>query len=442
MKLYVVLFSLYFFSRMNPEVSMLLPLTALLSWAMTRRMNECKGTLRKRWLAFIVVVELMPLLYFKYTNFGIDLLNTLLRENFPIQDIILPVGISFYTFQAISHTVEVYHRRLRLKMDFLEYLFYISFFPLLLSGPITRPATMLQQMREDEEVNPRLIYTGLWLVMMGVLKKCVVADYLAQFNNWTFESPELYTGFELMMATVGFGMQIYCDFSGYSDMSIGIAAMMGFRLRENFNFPYQSLNPTEFWRRWHISLSTWFRDYLYIPLGGNRMGQVRTYLNNFFTMVVAGLWHGSTLMFVLWGAMHGIGLVVHKWCHRLFLHRLPSSRWWVKVLSWLLCQMFILFTWIFFRCADLSSATGYLRRMFTQFDTQCIPAFIAQRPLWIAILVLSMLVHCLRERWFYRLQERFINLHWTLKSLLFLIVLQLAIEFSANEVQPFLYYKF
>ena len=442
MKLYVVLFSLYFFSRMNPEVSMLLPLTALLSWAMTRRMNECKGALRKRWLAFIVVVELLPLLYFKYTNFGIDLLNTLLRENFPIQDIILPVGISFYTFQTISHTVEVYHRRLRLKMDFLEYLFYISFFPLLLSGPITRPATMLQQMREDEEVNPRLIYTGLWLVMMGVLKKCVIADYLAQFNNWAFESPELYTGFELMMATVGFGMQIYCDFSGYSDMSIGIAAMMGFRLRENFNFPYQSLNVSEFWRRWHISLSTWFRDYLYIPLGGNKMGRVRTYFNNFLTMVVAGLWHGSTPMFVLWGAMHGIGLVVHKLCYRLFLHRFPSDRWWVKIPSWLLCQMFILFTWIFFRCTTVSSAQDFLYRMFTQFDAQCIPAFIAQRPLWIAILLLSMLVHCLRERWFYCLQERFIALHWTLKSILFLLVLQLAIEFSTNEVQPFLYYKF
>ena len=442
MKLYVVLFSLYFFSRMNPEVSMLLPLTALLSWAMTRRMNECKGNLRKRWLWFIVVVELLPLLYFKYTNFGIDLLNTLLRENFPLQDLILPVGISFYTFQAISHTVEVYHRRLRLKMDFLEYLFYISFFPLLLSGPITRPSTMLQQMREEGEVNPRLIYTGLWLVMMGVLKKCVVADYLAQFNNWAFESPELYTGFELMMATVGFGMQIYCDFSGYSDMSIGIAAIMGFRLRENFNFPYQSLNVSEFWRRWHISLSIWFRDYLYIPLGGNKKGQVRTYLNNFITMVVAGLWHGSTLMFVLWGAMHGLGLVVHKWCYRLFLHRLPSHRLWVKVPSWLLCQVFIMFTWVFFRCADLTSAQDFLHRMFTQFDTECIPAFIAQRPLWIAILVLSMLVHCLRERWFYRLQERFITLHWTLKSILFLLVLQLAIEFSTNEVQPFLYYKF
>jgi D-alanyl-lipoteichoic acid acyltransferase DltB (MBOAT superfamily) len=442
MMLYVVLFSLFFFSRMNPDVAMLLPLTALLSWAMTRRMNECKGDLRRRWLWFIVVIDLLPLLYFKYTNFGIDVLNTLLSRNLPMQDIILPVGISFYTFQAIAHTVDVYRRHLRLKMDFLEYLFYLSFFPLLLAGPITRPGSMLQQMRENKEVNPRLIYTGLWLVMMGVLKKCVVADYLAQFNNWAFDEPMLYNGFELMMALVGFSVQIYCDFSGYSDMSIGIAAMMGFRLRENFNFPYQALNVSEFWRRWHISLSTWFRDYVYIPLGGNRRNKLRLYFNNFITMVVAGLWHGSTMMFALWGAMHGVALVVHKMFRKLFLDRMPSHRWWVKVPSWLLCQTFILFTWIFFRCADLSSATGYLHRMFTQFDAQCIPAFIAQRPLWIAILLISMLVHCLRERWFYRLQERFITLHWTLKSLLFLIVLQLAIEFSTNEVQPFLYYKF
>lgn len=333
MMLYVMLFSLLFFSRMNPEVAMLLPLTALLSWAMTRRMNECKGALRKRWLWFIIVVDLMPLLYFKYTNFGIDVLNTLLRMNLPVLDIILPVGISFYTFQAIAHTVDVYRRHLRLKMDFLEYMFYLSFFPLLLAGPITRPGIMLQQMRENKEVNPRLLYTGLWLVMMGVLKKCVVADYMAQFNNWAFDEPMLYNGFELLMATVGFSMQIYCDFSGYSDMSIGIAAMMGFRLRENFNFPYQSLNVSEFWRRWHISLSTWFRDYVYIPLGGNRTDRLRLYFNNFLTMVVAGLWHGSTMMFALWGALHGVALVVHKMFRKQFLDRLPSDRLWVKVPS-------------------------------------------------------------------------------------------------------------
>ena len=442
MMLYVVLFSLFFFSRMNPDVAMLLPLTALLSWAMTRRMNECKGDLRRRWLWFIVVIDLLPLLYFKYTNFGIDVLNTLLSRNLPMQDIILPVGISFYTFQAIAHTVDVYRRHLRLKMDFLEYLFYLSFFPLLLAGPITRPGSMLLQMRENKEVNPRLIYTGLWLVMMGVLKKCVVADYLAQFNNWAFDEPMLYNGFELMMALVGFSVQIYCDFSGYSDMSIGIAAMMGFRLRENFNFPYQALNVSEFWRRWHISLSTWFRDYVYIPLGGNRRNKLRLYFNNFITMVVAGLWHGSTMMFALWGAMHGVALVVHKMFRKLFLDRMPSHRWWVKVPSWLLCQVFLLVTWVFFRSADMSTALLFLQRMFTEFSVDCVPAFILQRPLWVAILSVAILVHTIRERWFYRLQDAFIALPWWIKTILLLAVVQLAVEFSNSEVQPFLYYKF
>ena len=301
---------------------------------------------------------------------------------------------------------------------------------------------MLQQMRENKEVNPRLIYTGLWLVMMGVLKKCVVADYLAQFNNWAFDEPMLYNGFELMMALVGFSVQIYCDFSGYSDMSIGIAAMMGFRLRENFNFPYQALNVSEFWRRWHISLSTWFRDYVYIPLGGNRRNKLRLYFNNFITMVVAGLWHGSTMMFALWGAMHGVALVVHKMFRKLFLDRMPSHRWWVKVPSWLLCQTFLLVTWVFFRSADMSTALLFLQRMFTEFSVDCVPAFISQRPLWVAILSVAILVHTIRERWFYRLQDAFIALPWWIKTVLLLAVVQLAVEFSNSEVQPFLYYKF
>lgn len=442
MMLYVTLFSLAFFSRINPEVAMLLPLTALLSWSMTRHMNECKGSLRFRWLWFIIIIDLLPLLYFKYTNFGIDVINTLFRENFPMLDIVLPVGISFYTFQAISHTVDVYRRHLRLKMDFLEYLFYLSFFPLLLAGPITRAGAMLTQMRDNKQIDSRLLYTGLWLVMMGVLKKCVVADYIAQFNNWAFDEPILYNGFELLMALLGFSIQIYCDFSGYSDMSIGLAAMMGFRLRENFNLPYQSTNISEFWHRWHISLSTWFRDYLYIPLGGSRCGRWRTYFNNFFTMVIAGLWHGSTVMFVLWGMLHGGALVFHKWCDRLFLHRLPSNRWYISFPSWLSCQIFILFTWVFFRSADTSSAFLFIRRIFTEFDIECIPAFCAQRPMWLCILFLAILAHSIRERWFYSLQELFIRLPWLLKTILFLIVLQLAIEFSNSEVQPFLYYKF
>jgi D-alanyl-lipoteichoic acid acyltransferase DltB (MBOAT superfamily) len=278
--------------------------------------------------------------------------------------------------------------------------------------------------------------------MMGVLIKCVVADYIAQFNNWAFDEPILYNGFELLMATAGFSVQIYCDFSGYSDMSIGIAAMMGFRLRENFNFPYQSLNVSEFWHRWHISLSTWFRDYVYIPLGGNRKNKFRLYINNFITMVVAGLWHGSTLMFVLWGALHGLALVVHKMSRKLFLDHLPSNRWWVKIPSWLLCQLFLLITWVVFRSENLSTAILFFQRIVTEFDTECIPAFISQRPLWVAIMSVAILVHSIRERWFYRLQEGFIVLPWWLKSLFLFFVIQLAVEFSNSEVQPFLYYRF
>lgn len=442
MLLYVAFFSLYFFARMNPEHFLLLPVTALLSWAMTRRMSECKGNLRKQWLWGTVAVELLPLLYFKYAGFGTEVLGRLFAGNFPLADVLLPVGISFYTFQAISYTVDVYRRHLRLRMDFLEYLFYLSFFPLLLAGPITRAGIMLQQMRERTEVNPRLLYTGLWLVMMGVLKKCVVADYIAQFNNWAFDEPMLYGGFELLMAVVGFGVQIYCDFSGYSDMSIGIAAMMGFRLSENFNFPYQATGLSEFWHRWHISLSTWFRDYVYIPLGGNRVGRVRKYFNNFITMVLAGLWHGSTLMFALWGALHGMGLVVQKIFRDMFPAVASPERWWTRLVKWMLCQTFILLTWVFFRSADISTAVTILRRIFTEFSIDCVPAFLCQRPMWVALVAMAMLVHGVRERWFYRLQETFISLPLLVKMLLLFLVVQLAVEFSGSEVQPFLYYRF
>lgn len=442
MLLYVTLLSLFLFTRMNPQAAALLPLTALISWAMTKRMGECSNALRKRWMWATVTAELLPLLYFKYAGPCIATFSSLLEQNFPLTDIILPVGISFYTFQAISHTVDVYRGNMKQQMDFLEYTFYLSFFPLLLAGPITRANTMLQQIRQNSPVNPRLLYTGLWLLTLGILKKCVVADYIAQFNNWAFDEPLLYGGFELLMAVIGFSVQIYCDFSGYSDMSIGVAAMMGFRLSENFNFPYQSLNVSEFWHRWHISLSTWFRDYVYIPLGGNRVSLPRTYFNNLITMLLAGLWHGSTLMFLLWGVMHGLALVIYKGYRTILPPPHHRKRWWQTLTSWLIFQCFLLFTWIFFRAADMNTALIIIRRIFTEFSTDCIPAFLAQRPLWILLIILFSAVHCIRERWFYRIQERFVTLPWPIKALILLIVLQLAIELNGSEVQPFLYYKF
>ena len=306
---YVVVFSMFFAWKANGILMLLLPITVLVSYYMTRRMSEEEDTRRRKWWMWgTVAVVLAPLLYFKYTNFFIDILRDITRSNFSPLSIILPVGISFYTFQAISYTVDVYKKRFTMEVSLLEYTFYLTFFPLLMAGPITRAETLIPQIKHRFHITDTQVYTGLWLIMVGLLKKALIADYIAQYNNWIFDDPEAYSGFENAMGAIGYTLQIYCDFSGYSDISIGLASLLGITLKDNFRYPYQSLNLQEFWRRWHISLSTWFRDYVYIPMGGNRKGELRTYFNNFITMLVAGLWHGASWMFVIWGAMHGIGL--------------------------------------------------------------------------------------------------------------------------------------
>ena len=357
MLLWVLAFDLFFFWQANGWLMLLLPATAAVNYFLTeflrRKAPDNTGTAsttpthgthparRKLLLALIVLLDLAALVYFKYSGFFVEgILNPLFKSNFAVGDIVLPIGISFYTFQAISYSVDVYRGKYESRPDFLEFCFYLSFFPLLLAGPITRAGRFLPQIRRAEPATRHELRLGLWLVILGLLKKGVIADYLAVYNNLAFDSPISYSGYELLMAVFGYTMQIYLDFSGYSDISIGIAALMGFRLDVNFRFPYRSLNLTEFWRRWHISLSTWFRDYVYIPLGGNRKGQARTLLNNFLTMVVAGLWHGSTWMFVLWGALHGAGLAVHK-LFRGWLKKIPDT-WPVKALSWLLTMLFVM----------------------------------------------------------------------------------------------------
>ena len=268
--LYVIVASLGFFYLSNGWLMLLLPATAIISWMLTEWMSGMKGGARKWMLFFIVLLDLLPLLFFKYAHPLSQLLEQMLATNFSLPSIALPIGISFYTFQAISYTVDIYRRDFCLKVSFLEYLLYLSFFPLLLAGPITRAKTFFPQVRRENIVSERLLYMGLWLIILGIIKKAIVADYIAQYNDWIFTAPDAYSGFECLMGLLGFSMQIYLDFSGYSDISIGIAAMMGIRLCENFAFPYRSRNLTEFWHRWHISLSTWFRDYLYIPLGAWR----------------------------------------------------------------------------------------------------------------------------------------------------------------------------
>ena len=440
MMLYVTIISLALFFYTNHWLMQLLPLTALISWSLTKVMKQYDGTKRKVFLASIILLDLTPLAYFKYAKITAICLSHLLNSNFALPDIVLPVGISFYTFQAICYSIDVYRRRFTLDVSFLEYLFYLSFFPLLFAGPITRAETFFPQIRRHQPISERLTYMGLWLIIMGILKKAVVADYIAQYNNWVFDSPLTYSGFENLMGLLGFSMQIYLDFSGYSDISIGIAALMGIRLRDNFRFPYQSLNVTEFWRRWHISLSTWFRDYVYIPLGGNKKGKLRTGIHCLITLLLVGVWHGSSIMFVIWGALHGLALVVHKAFNR-WLRLIPDT-WFTKPVSLLLTATFIIFGWAFFRSQDLDTAIFLFKQIFTDFRPESIPAFWTMRPTWLLMMAICGMLLCIRERYYNRIMIKFIYSPWLLKLLAFACAIQLAIEFHSSNITPFLYYNF
>ena len=437
---YVVVFSLLFAYKANGVLMLLLPTTALLSYYLTRVMTEREGPSRRWWMWGIIILDLAPLLYYKYTNFLIEILREITASNLSPLSIILPVGISFYTFQAISYTVDVYQKRFTMEVSLLEYLFFLTFFPLLIAGPITRAGTLIPQIKHRYHISDHQVYTGLWLIMSGLLKKALIADYIAQYNNWIFNDPTAYSGFENLMGVLGYTLQIYCDFSGYSDISIGLAALLGITLKENFRFPYQSLNLQEFWRRWHISLSTWFRDYVYIPLGGNRKGTKRTYFNHFITMLVAGLWHGSSWMFVIWGALHGVGGVVHKYCKR-WLDRIPNT-WYVRFISWLITFSYVALAWTFFRAPDVQTATTILGHIGNDFSLAYLVPFVETRMTWTIFVMLGFGLHAVRQRHVDKLRQLYIDSPWTLKLILLIVVLQVVINYRLSDIQPFIYAQF
>ncbi len=442
MMLYVIAFGIFFAAMTNGWSAILLPLTALVSWYLTGLMMRQPLDKDKK-IIFVttILLALAPLVIFKYTNFLVGTFNSVLGSNFSFVKIALPIGISFYTFQAVSYTVDVYKGRFTDEVSLLEYTFYLTYFPLLMCGPITRAGTLIPQLKKNEEASRELLGTGLFLVICGLLKKALLADYLAQFNNMVFDDPGAFAGYEVFLAVLGYSMQIYLDFSGYSDMAIGLSSLIGIRLPDNFRFPYQSLNVTEFWRRWHISLSSWFKDYIYIPLGGNRKGEWRTYLNNFIVMMVAGLWHGASWMFVIWGAMHGIALVVHKFCKKRFLDNIPDT-WYVKALSWTLTYVFVLCSWVFFRSHDIQTVGIVFSKVFTDFDLAYFGPFIKARGLWFFALLGGMLMCILKENTYNKIQNIFVGLPWWGKMLVFWAAVQLVLQFCQSSVQPLIYAQF
>ena len=441
MMIFVIAFSLYFFYKSSGLFFLLLVATSVFDWWVAQFIYSSKNrTERRVALSVSLFFSLGILLFFKYSNFVMSNFEVLVGGNFQPLDLILPVGISFYTFRTISYVVDVYRGKIEPVDDYIDHLFFLSFFPCLVAGPIVRSCDFIPQLQETKPASHKMIYGGLFLVMLGVMKKALFADYIAQYNNIVFGNPAGYTGFELLMAVLGFTMQIYCDFSGYSDMAIGLGSIMGFDLGINFNYPYRSLNVTEFWHRWHITLSTWLRDYVYIPLGGNRKGKVRQYINLMVTMLLGGLWHGAAWTFVVWGAGHGIALCVHKLC-KPWLDTIASTRL-TRTASWFLTFSFVAFLWIFFRANTFHAAGQVISGIFTAFEWAYLPVFLARRSTWCLMLAIIFGLHFVPKHVWDKLRDRFIDAPWWLKLVSFIILIQLVLQFASATVQPFLYSKF
>ncbi len=412
--LYVFAFSLFFYYKSSGAYFILLLFSGVVDYNLAKLLyEEVLESYRKFYLILSVVLNLCFLGYFKYTNFLIENYNGLFSGHMEFHDIILPVGISFYTFQSMSYIIDIYRRELKPTKNILDYMFFVSFFPQLVAGPIVRASEFIPQIYAKLKLSREDVNNALFLIIGGLVKKTFVSDYISlNFVDRVFDSPKSYTAFENLMASYGYTIQIYCDFSGYSDMAIGIALLMGFKLSVNFRTPYKSASITEFWRRWHISLSTWLRDYLYISVGGNRKGSfggflfpclffaglitfgvvywnsseiplivslaslfvfiltfvlsknrkrtLYTNVNLMTTMLLGGLWHGPSFRFIIWGALHGMALAVNKIFAEYFPEKNPEKKTFGKSITRLISVIvtfhFVAFCWIFFRAKDFTTA--------------------------------------------------------------------------------------
>jgi len=368
------LFSLYFFYKACGFYVGLVILSAIVDFNLSRWIyNAQKRSLQVFLLVFSIIINIGLLFYFKYTDFFIGIINDISAGHIRPLHLLLPIGISFYTFENLSYTIDVYRREIKPVDNFMDYLFFLSFFPKLMMGPIVRAADFIPQISQPYRLESEDIGKGMYLIISGLFKKVVVSDFIyLNFVQYIFDDPSRHTGLECLLGVYGYALVIYCDFSGYSDMAIGIARWTGFKIPPNFETPYQSANITEFWRRWHISLSSWLRDYLYIPLGGNRKGKFRQYVNLALTMLIGGFWHGASWNFIFWGGLHGLALAVDKvritWLKRSGIEFKGFGKYAFKVLGILLTFHFVCFCWIFFKAATFQDAWALLHQIAYDFQ--------------------------------------------------------------------------
>ena len=440
--LYVIAFSLFFYYKCSGTYFLLLIFSSFVDFYISDLIYKSQKTGTRKWLLILsCVINLGVLAYFKYTGFLTENFNALFSGDLSFDTIFLPIGISFYTFQTMSYTIDIYRRELEPARNVWDFMFFVSFFPQLVAGPIVRAKDFIPQIYEKLYLTKKELSYAFYLIIGGLIKKAVISDYISvNFVDRVFNFPDNYTAFENLLAVYGYTLQIYCDFSGYSDIAIGLALLLGFQLPPNFRTPYQSTSVTEFWRRWHISLSGWLRDYLYISMGGNRKGKLRTYFNLFMTMLLGGLWHGASWKFVLWGAMHGSVLAIEK---AFRIPKLTNKNVALKLMAGILTFHFVAFCWIFFRASDFANALNVIGNIgMLEWSPQNWWSVIAGYQNVAIVMLIGFIWHFIPQKWQDQQLLFFHRIPVVGKVVLFAVTIWIISATASSEVQPFIYFQF
>lgn len=447
--IFLLIMSYFFYGMWNWHFLFLLIFSTLLDYFTGIKIEKSITTSKKKfWLVLSVCINLGFLGLFKYYNFFIESVEVLLtnagiKYNATIINIILPVGISFYTFHGLSYVFDIYNKKIVARRNWVNYALFVSFFPLLVAGPIERATHLLPQIESNRQFNYIKIVDGLKQILWGLFKKIVIADNCAVFANIIFNDPSNYSGSTLLIGAIFFSFQIYGDFSGYSDIALGSARLLGFELLKNFSFPYFSRNLSEFWKKWHISLSSWFRDYLYIPLGGNKSGSVKKIINVLVVFIVSGFWHGANWTFLIWGFINGIFVILDNFVFKTQFKDsivatgriLPNPKELLQVISTFLIVSLI---WIVFRAENLSSIIIYYEHLFS-ISIFSIPEIRPTR--LIILIIIFVLIEWLGREFDFAISDIFVKkskiLRWT-----FYILLISCILVFGGKPQSFIYFQF
>ncbi|CDF80128.1 alginate O-acetylation protein [Formosa agariphila KMM 3901] len=506
---YLFIVSVFFYYKTSGLFIGILIFSTLVDFIIGRSIYKSNQNNKRLVLVTIsVCINLFVLCYFKYAYFFTDAFNSLFDTNyevfnvlaqwgnnfsnqnyFTIDKIILPVGISFYTFQTISYTVDIYRKKLKPLDSILDFGFYVSFFPQLVAGPIVRAESFVPQISKPTTLTKHHFDTGTYLILKGLIKKMLFADFIAMhFLDRVFDSPEMFSGFANIMAMVGYSLQIYGDFSGYTDIAIGLALLMGFELPKNFNSPYKATSTGDFWKRWHISLSTWLRDYLYVPLGGNRSGSIASYIilsiillgcmiafrdmyfiytvlsislilyilslynykvrnhintniNLMLTMLIGGLWHGASWKFVIWGGLNGIGLVVYKYWRKISPYEF-KSQWYVRAWKILITFIFITFTRIYFRGESMDHISRWYSQVVNNMDWSNALSLLTHYQAVFWIMAIGYITHWLPQTMKDSIENLYSKSPVFVKIALGVFTGVICYQAFSSDFQPFIYFQF